>query len=172
MANLGGTAVAIPQIGEEYIPHGLYVAICRFGFGNTDETATYGSSGGLNRWTDTKETVPLFDINSTGIFVHRVTWDVETAFTALTGISIGDGSETAGFVAVGQLAATIISTGAAWDDTTAAAPYARGRRYYTTDSIDAVVSTADPLVGVVNVYCVYSYAPEYPSPDTGGSSST
>jgi len=172
MANLGGTAVAIPQIGEEYIPHGLYVAICRLGFGDTTETATYGSSGGLNRWTDTQETVPLFDINSTAIMVHSVTWDVETAFTASVTVTLGDGYVPAGYVTAAQLAATIISTGSAFDDTSAAPEYALGRRYGTTDAIDAVVAGANPAVGKLNVYCVYSYGPEYPSPDTGGSSST
>jgi hypothetical protein len=167
MGLLGGTAVAIPQIGEEYIPHGLYVAICRLGYG-ADTTP----QDGLNRWTDTQEVIPLFDINSTGVMVHSVTWDVETAFTASVTITLGDTEVAAGFVAAAQLAATIISTGAAFDDTSASAAYAVGRRYLTTDAIDATVAAANPVVGLLNVYCVYSYAPEYPSPDTGGSSNT
>jgi len=172
MANLGGTAVAIPQIGEEYIPHGLYVAICRLGFGDTTETATYGSSGGLNRWTDTQETIPIFDINSTGIFVHSVTWDVETLWTTDVDISLGDSDDVDGYAKIAQIAATVVSTGAAWDDTSAADAYVKGRRYLSTQSIDAVVSGEEPLAGVLNVYCVYSYAPEYPAPDTGGSVNT
>ncbi len=167
MGLLGGTAVAIPQIGEEYIPHGLYVAICRLGYG-----ASTALVDGLNRWSDTQEVVPLFDINSTGVMVHSVSWDVETAFTASVDISLGDTEVAAGYVTVAQLAATIISTGSAFDDTSAAPEYAVGRRYLTTDAIDATIASANPLVGLLNVYCVYSYAPEYPSPDTGGSVNT
>jgi len=172
MGNLGGTAVAIPQIGEEYIPHGLYVAICRLGYGSTAETATYGSSGGLNRWTDTQEVIPLFDINSTGIMVHSVSWDVETAFTASVTITLGDTEVAGGYAAAVQLAATIISTGCAFSDSSCGKEYAVGKRYLTTDAIDATVAGANPVVGLLNAYCVYSYAPEYPSPDTGGSANT
>lgn len=169
MANLGGTAVAIPQIGEEFIPHGLYVARCKLGFGDTTETGP-GSSGGLDRWTDTQETVPLFDINSTGVFIHHLSWDVETAFTASVTISLGDGQDVDGYAATALVGATVISTGEAWHTTPAT--YTRGRRYPATDSIDAVVAAANPAVGVLNVYCLYSYAPEYAEADTGGSSNT
>lgn len=169
--NLGGTAVDIPQIGEEYIPHGLYVAICRVGYG-ISTADSYGDSAGLNRWTDTQETIPLFNINSTGIFVHQVTWDVSTLWTTDVDLALGDSDDPNGFAEVAQIAATVVSTGAAFDDTAAAAPYAKGRRYLSTQSIDVVVSGEEPLAGVLNVYCVYSYAPEYPAPDTGGSSST
>jgi len=169
--NLGGTAVAIPQIGEEYIPHGLYVAIGRFGYGISTADA-YGDSLGHNRWTDTQETLPLFNINSTGIFVHQVTWDIETAFTATVDLSLGDSDDVDGYAKIAQIAATVISTGAIFDDTTSAGEYLKGRRYLSTQSIDVVVTTGDPLVGTMNVYCVYSYAPEYPAPDTGGSSNT
>ncbi len=170
MANLGGTAVAIPQIGEEIIPHGVYVARCKLGFGDTTETGV-GSSGGLDRWTDTHdEIIPLFDINSTGVFVHQIAYDVETAFTATVDICIGDGQDTDGFADEGSIAATVISTGVAFDATPMA--YSRGRRYPTTDAIDAFVVKADPAVGILNVYCVYSYAPEYAEADTGGTANT
>jgi len=169
MANLGGTAVAIPQIGEEFIPHGLYVARCKFGFGDTTETGP-GSSGGLDRWSDTQETIPLFDINSTGVFVHQISWDVETAFTASVDLTLGDGQDPNGYADVALIAATVISTGHAYHTTPA--PYTRGRRYPTTDSIDIVTVTANPAVGVINVYCLYSYAPEYAEADTGGASNT
>jgi len=149
MANLGGTAVAIPQIGEEFIPHGVYVARCRLGFGDTTETGP-GSSGGLDRWTDTHDSIlPLFDINSTGVFVHAITYDVETAFTATVDICIGDAQDTDGFAAAAATAATLISTGASIEATPSA--YSRGRRYPTTDSIDAFVVKADPSVGIINV---------------------
>ncbi len=164
-----GTAVAIPQIGEEYIPHGLYMARCKLGYGSTVETGP-GSSGGLDRWTDTVETIALFDINSTGVFVHNVSWDVETAFTGSVTITLGDGQDAAGYAAAGLVAATVISTGIAYHTTPAV--YTRGRRYPTTDSIDAVVAAANPAVGVLNVYCLYSYSPEQANADTGGSSST
>lgn len=169
MANLGGTAVAIPQIGEEFIPHGVYVARCKLGFGDTTETGV-GSSGGLDRWTDTQEIVPLFDINSTGVFVHMLTYDVEALFTASVDICIGDGQDTDGFADAAGTAATVVSTGSAYLATPMA--YSRGRRYPTTDSIDAFVVKADPAVGIINVYCVYSYAPEYAEADTGGSANT
>ena len=167
MGLLGGTAVAIPQIGGEYIPHGLYVAICRLGYG-ADTTL----QDGLNRWTDTQEVIPLFDINSTGIFVHSVGWDVETAFTASVTITLGDTEVAGGYAAAVQLDATNISTGAACNDSSMGKEYAIGRRYLTTDAIDATVAGANPVVGKMSVYCVYSYAPEYLSPDTGGSANT
>lgn len=172
MANLGGTPVAIPQIGEEYIPHGLYVARCRLGFGDTTETSTSGSSNGYDRWTDTQETVPLFDINSTGVFVHNISWDVETAFTASVTFTLGDGQHADGYAAAADVSATVISTGCAYEDTSAGNAYNRGRRYPATDAIDIVVGGADPAVGCINVYCIYSYAPEYAQPDTGGSANT
>lgn len=170
MANLGGTAVAIPQIGEEFIPHGVYIARCRLGYGDTTETGP-GSSGGLDRWTDTHdEILPLFDINSTGVFVHMLTYDVETAFTTVVDICLGDGNDTDGFAGAAAIAATVVSTGVAIEASPSA--YSRGKRYATTDSIDAYVVKADPTVGVINVYCVYSYAPEYAEADTGGSVNT
>jgi len=98
--------------------------------------------------------------------------DVSTLWTTDVDLSLGDSDEVAGYAAVAQIAATVVSTGAAFNDTEAAAPYACGRRYLSTQSIDVVVSGEEPLAGVLNVYCVYSYAPEYPKPDTGGSSST
>lgn len=164
-----GTAVAIPQIGEEYIPHGLYVARCKLGYGSTVEAGP-GSSGGLDRWTDTQETLPMFDINSTGVLVHHIAWDVETAFTGSVTIGIGDGQATSGYAAAGLVGATVISTGIAYHTTPAA--YTRGRRYPTTDSIDALIGGADVAVGVLNVYCLYSYSPEQANADTGGTSNT
>lgn len=169
--NLGGTAVAIPQIGEEYIPHGLYVAICRMGFGQSTADS-YGDSNGLNRWTDTQETIPLFDINSTGIFVHQVTWDVDALFNSGVDLSLGDGQGSSEYATIVQIACTELSTGASFSDTSAGLLYHKGRRYGTTDSIDVIVATGDPSKGSINVYCIYSYAPEYPSPDTGGSANT
>jgi len=168
-ANLGGTAVAIPQIGEEYIPHGLYVARCRVGFGESTADSVCDSNG-LNRWTNTQETIPLFDINATDILVHSVHRDVTTAFTAAVTITIGDGANAAGFVAAALLAATVISSGQLAD--TVGAEYVGGKWYKTTDAIDAVVGGADPAVGQMDVYCVYSYAPSFPAGDTGGSANT
>jgi hypothetical protein len=104
--------------------------------------------------------------------VHSISWDVETAFTAAVNISLGDTEVVAGYAAILQVAATVISTGCEQEDSSMGKEYACGRRYGTTDAIDAAVTTANPAVGVLNVYCVYSYAPEYPSPDTEGSSNT
>jgi len=50
--------------------------------------------------------------------------------------------------------------------------YDRGRRYTATDGIDATIAGADVDAGVMNVYCMYSYAPGQALADTGGSSNT
>jgi hypothetical protein len=168
---MGGSAISIPQIGEEFLPHGLYVARARFGYGDTGGTSG-GASDGLDVWSDTQETVALFEVNSTEVFVHQVTWDVETAFTASVTLTLGDGYVAAGYATAAQIAATVISTGAAFDDTSAAPEYANGRRMGTTDSIDIVAGGADIAVGKINVYVVYSYAPGFAQADTGGSSNT
>lgn len=169
--NLGGTAVPIPQIGEDYMPHGLYTAVCRLGYG-ISTADLYGDSNGLNRWTDTVETISLFDINSTALMVHSVSWDVEALFTGSVTITLGDSDIAGGYASAAQIAATVISTGCPFSDTTAALDYVLGRRYGTTQSIDATIAGANPLKGKLNVYCVYSYAPEYPSADTEGSVNT
>jgi hypothetical protein len=167
----GGAPISIPRIGEEFLPHGLYVARARFGYGDTANSLG-GASDGLDVWSDTQETAAIFDINSSEVFVHQITWDVETAFTASVTLTLGDGQSAAGFAAAAQIGATVISTGAPFDDTTAASAYALGRRYGSTDSIDIVAGGADIAVGRINVYCIYSYAPGFSQNDTGGSSNT
>ena len=156
MANLGGTAVPIPGIGEHFTD-GLYVARCIVGFAAT----TASGSEGYDRWTDTQEVVPLFDINATDIVVHQVYREVEVAFTASVTGTIGDGANAAGFVASALLAATVISSGQLAD--TVGAVY---------DSIDLTVGGADPAVGKMSVYVIYSHGAGLPVPDSGGSSNT
>lgn len=170
MANLGGTAVAIPQPGEGFNDRGLYVARCRFGFGDT--AGSGGASDNLDRWTDTQETVPLFDINSTNVLVHHVYRDVETAFTASVTLNVGDGANTSGFVDATTFAATVISSGQLSEDTNANQEYLMGKHYKTTDSIDIVVGGANPAVGLASIYVVYSYGPAQALPDSGGSANT
>ena len=165
MANLGGTAVPIPGIGEHFTD-GLYVARCIVGFAAT----TASGSEGYDRWTDTQEVVPLFDINATDIVVHQVYREVEVAFTASVTGTIGDGANAAGFVASALLAATVISSGQLAD--TVGAVYGGGKWYKSTDSIDLTVGGADPAVGKMSVYCVYSHGAGLPVPDSGGSSNT
>jgi len=99
-------------------------------------------------------------------------WDVETAFTASVTMTLGDSDDADGYAAAADVAATVISTGCAFEDTSAGNTFNRGRRYGSTQSIDVTVAGADALVGVINVYCVYSYAPEYATADTGGSANT
>lgn len=165
MTNLGGTAVPIPAIGEHF-SEGLYVARCILGFAAT----TASGSEGYDRWTDTAEVVPIFDINATDIVVHQVYADVEVAWTASVDLSIGDGANAAGFAAVAQLAATVISSGMIAD--TVGNVYGGGKWYKSTDSIDVTVASADPLVGKMSVYAVYSHGAGLPVPDSGGSSNT
>lgn len=166
----GGTAVAIPQLGEEF-GSGVYVARCRVGYGDTVGTGG-GASDGLDLWSDTQETIGLFDINSTAVFIHHLSFDVETAFTASVTCTLGDGQDADGFAAAADVAATVISTGVAFEDTSAGNTYNRGRRYPATDAIDAVFGGADIAVGIMNVYVLYSYAPGFSQNDTGGSVNT
>jgi len=165
MANLGGTAVPIPAPGEHF-NDGVYIRRCILGFATT---AASGSEG-YDRWTDTAEVVPVFDINATDIVVHQVYADVEVAFTASVDLSIGDGANAAGYAAVAQLAATVISSGMIAD--TVGNVYGGGKWYKSTDSIDVTVASADPLVGKISIYCVYSHGASLPVPDSGGSSNT
>lgn len=167
MANLGGTAVPIPAVGEHF-HDGLYVARCIIGFAAT----TASGSEGYDRWTDTQETVPLFDINATDIIIHSLYRDVETAFTAsLTG-TLGDGANAGGFMDAVTLAATVISSGQISEDTNANQEYLMGKWYKSTDSIDMVIAGADPLVGKMSVYVVYSHGASLAVPDSGGSTNT
>jgi hypothetical protein len=165
----GGTAVSIPQVGEEFLGHGLYVARARLGYGDPAATS---NSDGLDIWTDTQETAEIFAFNSSDVFVHALSWDVETAFTASVTITLGDTADVDGYASAADIAATVISSGAPAADTTSVFLHG-GRRYGDTAvGIDAVVGGADPAVGVLNVYCLYSYAPGYAQPDSGGSANT
>lgn len=165
MAELGGTAVPIPAPGEHFTD-ALYVARCIVGFAAT----TASGSEGYDRWTSTQEVVPLFDINATDIIVHKVYRDVEIAFTASVTGTIGDGANAAGYIAAALLVATEISSGQLAD--TVGAEYTGGKWYKSTDSIDLTVAGADPAVGKMSVYVVYSHAAGLPVPDSGGSSNT
>ena len=165
MAELGGTAVPIPAIGEHF-SDGLYVARCILGFAAT----TASGSEGYDRWTSTQETVPLFDINATDIVIHRVYRDVEVAFNSSVTIGIGDGANTSGFLATALVAPTAISSGQLAD--TVGAEYGSGKWYKTTDAVDAIIAGADVSAGKMSVYAVYSHAASLPVPDSGGSSNT
>jgi hypothetical protein len=165
----GGSAVSIPQLGEHF-SNGIYVARCIVGYGDTAGSAG-GASDGLDLWTDTQETIALFDINATDIVVHQVTRDVETAFTASVTVSVGDGANASGFIASADFAATLASSGLVLNDTSALA-YGYGKWYKSTDTIDAVVGGADVATGVAHIFLVYSHAGSLPQNDTGGSSNT
>ena len=165
MAELGGTAVPIPAIGEHF-SDGLYVARCIIGYAAT----TASGSEGYDRWSSTQEVVPLFDINATDIVIHQVYADIEIAFTASVDLSIGDGANAAGYAAVAQLAATVISSGMIAD--TVGNVYGGGKWYKSTDAIDCTIASADPAVGKMSVYAVYSHGASLPVPDSGGSSNT
>ena len=165
----GGSAVSIPQIGEQF-NNGLYVARCIVGYGDTGNSAG-GASDGFDRWTDTQETIALFDINATDIVVHHVYRDVVTAFDASVTVSVGDGANASGFIASADFAATLASSGLVMNDTEAYA-YGMGKWYKTTDTIDAVFGGADVSTGVAHVFVVYSHGGSLPQNDTGGSANT
>jgi len=174
----GGTPIPIPQLGEAFQGAGLYVARARFGYGDTANSLG-GASDGLDVWSDTQETAALFNINSSNVFVHHVSFDVETAFTASVTLTLGDGQDADGYAPASDIGATVISTGVAWSpggvisgsDKTGGT-YDRGRRYGSTDTIDIVAGGADIAAGKINVYVVYSYAPGFAQASTGGSSNT
>lgn len=120
---IGGTPIAIPEIGKECIPGHMYVARCRFGFGTTDystgaDSTGGGASDGCHVWTDTALAVALFKLNPVaaadtgtymdttlgerytygGIFVYHVQTIVKTAFAGLTAAVIGDCTDSDGWV--------------------------------------------------------------------------
>jgi len=161
---MAGTPIPIPQIGEANLPHGVYVARCRFGAGTS-------ASDGLDVYTDTQGTFALFNINSSGILVHKVDAAILEAFNAGVTLTVGDGADADGFLRSTEIAATVVSSGlvrAADTDVS----WFTSRLYISTDSIDVVVGGADPTAGIMEAYVMYSYAPQEAYPDTGGSVNT
>jgi len=163
---MAGTPVPIPQLGEANLPHGVYVARCRFGYGNS-------ASDGLDVYTDTQGTFALFNINSSGVLVHKVDAAILTAFNAGVTLTVGDGADADGFLRSTEIAATVVSSGLVRSPgTDAPISWFTSRLYISTDSIDVVVGGADPTAGIMEVYVMYSYAPQEAYPDTGGSVNT
>lgn len=121
---IGGTPVAIPEVGKFTAPGVLYTARCRFGFGTTDYSTSAtdstggGASDGCHVWTDTALAVALFKLTPIasqdtawyddttvseaaaygGILVHTVHAVVKTAFAGLSAGDIGDCTDSDGWI--------------------------------------------------------------------------
>ena len=63
----GGKPIALPRPGDPNVPGALYVARCRFGYGDTARTAG-GASDGCHVWADTQ----VGDATSDGIPLFRI----------------------------------------------------------------------------------------------------
>lgn len=109
----GGKPIALPRPGDPNVPGALYVARCRFGYGDTARTAG-GASDGCHVWADTQagdntsDGIPLFRIAAVssdllatasdnpwgkqygGVMVWGVTSIVKTAFTAAVDLQVYD----------------------------------------------------------------------------------
>jgi len=158
----GGKPIALPRPGDPNVPGALYVARCRFGYGDTARTAG-GASDGCHVWADTQAGnvgdtagIPIFriaavssDIMATasdnpwgkqygGVMVWDIKSIVKTAFTAAVDLAVydSDASDTTGsaWLMEGDIAATTVG---AYQTTTQAADsgfgfWGQGPKLYNT----------------------------------------
>ena len=179
---IGGTPIAIPEIGKFATPGVMYTARCRFGYGDTARTAG-GASDGCHVWTDTALEVTLFQLNPVaaadsasytsdaypalwgGITVYTVHTIVKVAFVGLSAATIGDTNTAAGWVLNSDIVVgtTDYAMGGVSSAVTKPA-YGLGRgmgpvTYLTTDALQNKISltpTGDATAGIMDVYIVYS----------------
>ena len=196
----GGKPIDLPRPGDPAVPSALYVARCRFGYGDTARTAG-GASDGCHVWADTQagdvgDTLgfPVFRIAAVssdlmapasdltggfqygGVMIWGIHTVVKTAFTASVDLAIydSDASDTTGsaWAMEADIAATTVS---AYQTTTCAASSGFGwageqgpKLYNTSDVVDIFVEStgADIAAGILDIYCVYSYADQLSLPGT------
>lgn len=145
-------AKSIPVIGEFVPPISdggmLHVAKC-----------TVGSPGSTGKDVDLSgeaTTTALFNVKA-GTIVYDLLAKVVTAFTASAALTIGDSDDVDGFMAVAELASTVISSELRSSKSSSALTnvYQNGKIYAADQTID-VVAGATFAVGQVDVYLVYS----------------
>lgn len=150
MAIVATYKVALPKEGEFIrtmgIPAPLCVAHKKFTYA---ELAVNGN------------VYELFGVPA-GTFIERVATSVAIAWTTSVTITIGDGTQAAGFMASADIAPqTAVTTGVLVSSIGAAAEaYVNGRYYAAADTIDATIAGATPAAGELNVWVVYALLQE------------
>jgi hypothetical protein len=141
-------AISIPGEGERFL--GTDPQIPKI------KKVTFGFTGsGADVIVDAQETLALINV-AAGTFVLDVWANIDTAFTAVVTITIGDGSGAAGFFASADLAPqTAVSTGLFKKASASAEAFAGGKYYAAADTIDAVLAGATPDAGLLSVYVLY-----------------
>lgn len=120
---------------------------------------TVGSPGSTGMNVDLSgeiATTALFSVAANTI-VYDVLAKVNTAFTALAALTIGDSDDVGGFMAVTELASTVVSSEfrTSKASTALTAVYQFGKLYSAAQTID-VTAGATFAVGQMDVYLVYS----------------
>jgi hypothetical protein len=140
-------AIDLVGVGQSFLgenPQVVKVRKVTLGF-NTGDVQTGANQG----------TYALFNIPA-GAFVLDLWANVNTAWTALVTITIGDGTSPAGFFASADLAPqTAVSSGLFKKASASAEAMANGKYYAAADTIDAVVAGANPDAGELDVYIAY-----------------
>lgn len=155
-----GNALSLPQIGEAYEPGKLYVLHGRLGYGDTGNTAG-GASDGCDMWTDTQETINFINVNSSDLVIHKIQYFFPTAFTASVTISAGPSTGNTEFGATTAFAATEVRATSFFNSTSAATTtVVDAYKFGSTTTIDVVVGGANPAVGIMDLYLLYSYQPQ------------
>jgi hypothetical protein len=119
-----------------------------------------GSTPAPDVLVDAQATYQVLSIPA-GVLVTAVQARIITAFTATLTMTIGDTNAAAGWLSTAKLAPTVADAvgiwKAAWVGTQDA--YAAGRKYLTADTIQVVIATATPAVGLLELAVFYVDGP-------------
>lgn len=141
-------AIDIPFVGERFVgekPQIVKIAKVTAGSASTNDVVL-----------SAQEASALFNIPANTL-VLDVYANVNTAFTALVTLDIGDGTDPAGWLATAKIAPqSAVSSGLVKRSSKATAEaYAGGKLYGSADTIDITVGAADVAAGQIDVYIEY-----------------
>ena len=142
-------AIDIPAVGESFLGEVPQIVKVR--------KVTAGFTGsGADVIVTAQGTYALANVPA-GVIVLDVKSNVDTAFTALATLDIGDGTDTNGFLATAKVAPqSAVSSGilkSMLSGTQEA--FAGGRKYAAADTIDLVLGGADLDAGLLSVWIYY-----------------
>jgi hypothetical protein len=142
-------AIDIPAVGESFLGEVPQVVKVR--------KVTAGFTGsGADVIVTTQGTYALANVPA-GAIVLDVKSNVDTAFTALATLTIGDGTDPDGFLASAKIAPqSAVSSGVLKSTLSGTQEaFAGGRKYAAADTIDLVLGGADLDAGLLSVWISY-----------------
>lgn len=143
------SAISIPGEGESFSGENPQVVKVK--------KVTAGFTGsGADVIVTTQGTYALVNVPA-GAIVVDVKSNVDTAFTALATLDIGDGTDTNGFLATAKVAPqSAVSSGVLKSMLSGTQEaFAGGRKYAAADTIDLVLGGADLDAGLLSVWVSY-----------------